>query len=412
MIPVAEAQAVVLTGCTPLAPRPVALDEAPGCVLAEAVVAAEDAPPFANSAMDGYALRSADTRGVPVTLVVVGSVLAGQHRDEPLGAGEAVRIMTGAPIPPGADAVCMIERAHSDDGDATVVIEPEVAAGTAVRPRAEDIAAGDTVFDAGTPLTPAHIGVLAGLGVSTVGVHPRVRVGVISTGDELTESTGPLAPGQIRDANRHSLLALVRDEGFDAVDLGIVRDDEAALRDAFARAPERCDALVTSGGVSVGDRDLVKEVLREASDGSMRWMQVAVRPAKPFAFGVLAATGIPVFGLPGNPVSSLVSFALLARPGLRRLAGHSALFRPALRAVAEVDFDRRPDGKLHLVSSVASVTADGSLQVRPAGGQGSHRLRTLADANALVHLPDGATVPAGHPVGVWLLRPLTSQAAT
>jgi molybdenum cofactor synthesis domain-containing protein len=405
VIPVSEAQTVVVEGCNPLEPRAVALDDARGCVLAAAVVAPEDVPPFENSAMDGYALLAADTRGAPVTLKVVGSLLAGQHRDEPVGPGEAVRIMTGAPIPPGADAVCMIEHTHSDDGDATVVIESEVPAGTAVRPRADDIAAGDLVFDSGTYLTPAHIGVLAGLGATEVHVHPRVRVGVISTGDELTESPGPLRPGQIRDANRHSLLALLRDEGFAAVDLGIVGDDEAALRASFAKAHERCDAVLTSGGVSVGDRDLVKEVLRDASRGSMRWMQVAVRPAKPFAFGVLADSGIPVFGLPGNPVSSLVSFALFARPGLRRLGGHRELFRAAVRATAEVDFERRADGKLHLVSSVTSVASDGTLQVRPAGTQGSHRLRTMADANALVHLPDGPTVPGGQPVSLWLLRP-------
>ena len=403
MISIAEALEAVLGGCAALDPVEIAIDDALGCVLAEPVVADEASPPFANSAMDGYAVHAADTADAPVTLAVVGTVLAGQHRSEPVGRSEAVRIMTGAPMPPGVDAVCLVERTHSADDGATVVIEITVTPGTAMRLRGDDIEVGDTVFETGTQVRPAHIGVLSGLGVTRVRAFPKVRVGVLSTGDELTSSTGPLGPGQIRDSNRHSLLALVRDQGFEPVDLGIVGDDEARLSAIFRDVGERCDAVLTTGGVSVGDRDVVKDVLRELSDDAMRWMQVAVKPAKPLAFGVLARSGVPVFGLPGNPVSCMVSFELFARPGLRRLAGHAEVARPALPAFADADFGRGLDGKTHLVTAIAGVGADGRLHVRPSGGQGSHRLRTLADANALVLLPDGPGAVVGDEVTIWLL---------
>ena len=188
----------------------------------------------------------------------------------------------------------------------------------------EDVAVGDVMAEPGTVLSPAHLGVLANQGIAEVTVYPRPRVGVLSTGDELVSSAGPLAPGQIRDANRHTLLALVRREGWVPVDLGTVGDDEEALGAVLDRAAATCDAVVTSGGVSVGDHDIVKVVLEKRSAGTMRWMQVAIRPAKPFAFGTLDGSGTPVFGLPGNPVSAMVSFELFVRPAVRRMGGHRA----------------------------------------------------------------------------------------
>src|SRR6202041_1290866 len=226
---------------------------------------------------------------------------------------------------------------------------------TFVRQPGRDVAVGDVIAAAGAVLGPAHLGVLANQGASGVRVHRRPRVGVLSTGDELFSGTGPLPPGKIRDANRRTLLALVRREGWDGVDLGIVGDDESALVELLTSAASRCDAILTSGGVSVGDLDLVRVVLEKLSAGKMRWMQVAIRPAKPFAFGVLADSATPVFGLPGNPVSAMVSFELFVRPALRLLAGHRALHRPVVSATTDVDLHRRADGKLHLLRAQLTV---------------------------------------------------------
>lgn len=403
MIPVAEARRFVLACCTPLVPRRVGLGNASGCVLAEPVTAEVSVPPFANSAMDGYALRAADTADAPSRLAVVGSVLAGDEVTIAVGDGEAVRIMTGAPLPPGADAVCMVERTRTEPGATMVVIGEAVEVGTNVRQPGEDIAAGAEVFAAGTVLTPAHIGVLASLGLDSLLVHPPLRVGVVSTGDELAVGPGPLGAGKIRDANRPALLAQLHSEGWEAVDLGVVGDDEGALADVFEGGASSCDVVVASGGVSVGDRDVVKIVLEKLGDGAMRWMQVAVKPGKPFAFATLVSTRTLVFGLPGNPVSALVSYELFVRPALRSMSGHRHLDRPRLSAIAEVDLRRRRDGKLHLLRVLASTGADGALRVRPSGGQDSHMLRAMADANALAVLPDGDGVAAGDAVEILLL---------
>ena len=237
------------------------------------------------------------------------------------------------------------------------------------------------------------------------GVHPRPRVGILSTGDELTSGSGPLGAGQIRDANRHTLLGLVRREGWDAVDLGIVGDDERALTAVLDRAGLECDAIITSGGVSVGDLDIVKLVLHKRSGGTMRWMQVAIRPAKPFAFGTLDVSGTPVFGLPGNPVSAMVSFELFVRPGVRRMAGHRRLDRTVVPAVADADLRRRPDGKIHFVRVVVSLDESGTWHLRPMGGQDSHQLTAMAEANALAVLPDGEGVTVGARVATLLTDP-------
>jgi molybdenum cofactor synthesis domain-containing protein len=243
--------------------------------------------------------------------------------------------------------------------------------------------------------------VLSAIGISEVLAHPRPRIGVLSTGDELVDTGARLAAGQIRDSNRVTLLALVAQNGWQAVDLGLVRDDEEAITQALLDGGATCDAVITSGGVSMGDIDLVRVVLDRL--GEMRWMQVAIRPAKPFAFGQVGERSTPVFGLPGNPVSSMVSFELLARPALRRLAGHHDLLRPEVPAVASAPFPRRPDGKVHYVRVRAERDAEGGLHVRSAGGQGSHHLTAMARAQALLPLADGVGVAAGEVVRVLLL---------
>ncbi len=403
MISVPEARSFVLGSCRPLPPERLPVEKALGLVLAEAVQADEAVPPFDNSAMDGYALRATDTQEGTARLRVVGTLMAGNDpRGLFVGQGEAVRIMTGAPLPAGADAVCMVEHTQPD-GDGFVGVQGRLSPGTNVRRAGDDIPAGSQVFPAGEQLGPAHIGVLASIGASQVSAHRRPRVGIASTGDELVASPGPLPPGKIRDSNRATLLAQVRSDGWEAIDLGWVGDDPDRLAEVLLRAAASCDALITSGGVSVGDRDIVRVVLGRLGGEGARTMQVAVKPAKPFAFSTLPPGGTPAFGLPGNPVSALVSYELFARPALRLMAGHRDLDRPRLRAIAEADLLRPRDGRLYLVRVVATLSADGELRVRPLDGQGSHQLRAMAGANALAVLPDGEGRRAGEPVEVIVL---------
>jgi molybdopterin molybdotransferase len=403
MIPVSEARQFVLSACGLLAPKRIAVRDASGHVLAEAIRAAESVPPFANSSMDGYAVRAADTARPPTRLRVVSTVMAGDNARTFVSAGESVRIMTGAPLPPGADAVCMVERTRVESEGSIVIVEESVQPGTFIRKAGSDIRAGDAVFSPGTHLGAAHVGVLSSIGVEQVLAYPYPTVGVLSTGDELITSTGALTPGKIRDANRPALLAQLQADGFGIVDLGVAGDNEAALTSLLEEAGSRCDAIVSSGGVSVGDRDVMKAVLKDLSGPTMRSMQVAIRPAKPFAFGVLKETGTPVFGLAGNPVSALVSYELFVRPALRSMAGCTVLDRPRLAAVADVDLPRSRDGKLHLVRVTVRTGTDGVLGVRLAGGQESHMLRVMAQSNALALLPDGEGVRAGECVEILLL---------
>ena len=411
MIPFAEARRLVVDRCVPLAPGPVPLLDAAGCVLAEQVVARDPVPPFANSAMDGYAVRAVDVAGAsdvsPVRLRVLATAAAGAPVDVTVGAGDAVRIMTGAPMPPGADAVVMVERsARVVDAAAGTDASPDewvdlfesVSVGRHVRPAGDDLATGAVVAEPGTVLGPALLGVLASVGVRRPVVVRRPRVAVISTGDELVDDDRPLGPGQIRESNRPTLVAAARSFGFDAIDVGTVPDDADALEAALVSAASAYDAVVTSGGVSMGDFDLVKVVLDRLAE--MTWMQVAIRPAKPFAFGVL--DGTPVFGLPGNPVSSLVSLALLGVPGLRRRAGRSDLDLPTVTAEAGVGLTRRTDGRTAYLRVAVRWQGD-RFTARPVGAQGSHQLAATAMANGLAVLPDGPGVAAGGPVEVVLL---------
>jgi molybdopterin molybdotransferase len=348
-------------------------------------------------------------------LRVVGELPAGRAPTIAVGAGEAIRIMTGAPIPDGADAIVMVEhteRVGDDVGDGVrpgaapgVRIMGAAQVGDHVRFAAGDVAPGTVVFAAGTVVRAAHLGVLASLDVEEVEVVPRARVAVLSTGDELVER-GPLAPGQIRDANRPMLRALVEECGALAVDLGMVGDDEAAITRAIATAADTCDALVTSGAVSVGDYDFVKTaieaVARDRPGSDFLWAQVAIKPAKPLAFGRLGR--VPVFGLPGNPVSSHVSFELFARPALRTMMGHAEPGRPRVQARAAHAFGRRTDGRLYVERVVLSRAPDGGFLAARSGVQASNVLSGMARANGLALLPDGDGVAEGDELTVMVLE--------
>jgi molybdenum cofactor synthesis domain-containing protein len=352
-------------------------------------------------------VRAADTAGAtpdsPVRLRVVDELPAGKAPTVPVGPEEAIRIMTGAPAPEGADAIVMVEDTDAEGerggGADVVVVRKEARPGPHVRPAGGDLAVGDPAFPAGSVLGPAHLGVVASLGQSAVSVVRRPRVAVMSTGDELVAPGEPLSIGQIRDSNRPMLMALVAQTGCEAVDFGIGIDDEAVIADRLEKAAATCDAVVTSGGVSMGDYDVIKIVLSRMAD--MNWWQVAIRPAKPLAWGMLAG-GVPIFGLPGNPVSSHVSFELFARPALLQMMGHSKLFRPVTPAIAGHDMRRRSDGKLHLNRVTLRPGHDGSGRptAADAGGQASNVLSAMALSDGLVLLPDGEGVAAGEPVDV------------
>jgi molybdenum cofactor synthesis domain-containing protein len=403
MIPLHEAQEAVLAGCQPLDPQLVAYHEMTGRVLAQDIVAPENVPPFNNTAVDGYAVRSIDAHTTPVELRVVDTLAAGAEPKIAVGEHEAIRIMTGAPLPAGADAVVMVEDTQRV-GETHVNILRAAKMHDGIRDAGSDVRAGETVFVSGTVLNAAGIGVLASVNARTVRAFPRARVALLSTGDELVVDGSPLRIGQIRESNLTMLHSMIADTGCDVINLGVVRDDEAELERVLREVSQRCDAIVTSGGVSMGDFDVVKAVLSRIAE--MQWMQMAVKPAKPFAFGLLsdAQRRVPVFGLPGNPVSSMISFELLARPALRKMMGHTQdLLRPTVRAVADAPLRRKPDGKVHFMRVFAHFADDGRLHVRDSGPQGSHQLAATAAANGLALVPDGAGIDAGGSVDVLLL---------
>ena len=404
MIPLREAQETVLAGCAPLTPLQVAYTEMTGRVLDQDVVALEDVPPFRNTAVDGYAVRAYDTEQAPVELVVVDTLAAGAEPKVSVNAGEAIRIMTGAPMPNGADAVVMVEDTERV-GETHVRIVRSAKVRDGVRDAGSDVRAGETVFVRGTVLNAAGIGVLASVNARTVRAFPRARVALLSTGDELVVDGSPLRIGQIRESNLTMLHSMIAATGCEVINLGVIRDDEAELERALHEVAERCDAIVTSGGVSMGDFDVVKAVLSKIA--TMKWMQMAIKPAKPFAFGQLQSSDgrtIPIFGLPGNPVSSLISYELLARPALRKMMGHTEnVMRPAIRAVLDSPLKRKQDGKIHFMRVFGEFAEDGRLHVRDSGPQGSHQLASTAMANGLAYVPDGNGLQAGEEVSVYLL---------
>jgi molybdopterin molybdotransferase len=401
LISIEEARARVLAEAQPLPPETLPLPDTLGSVLAEDIIASHDVPPFDNSGMDGYAVHAMDiveaAPGCPARLPITETIAAGYVAKRPLARGEAARIMTGAPVPQGADTVVQSELTSEEDG--FVLINEPVKPGKNIRRHGEDVATGDRVLAAGTPLGPAEIGVLASLGRPFVSVHKRPRVAIISTGSELVEVDQPLGPGQIRNSNSYSLRALCRQMGVEAVPFGIVPDDYEATRKAIEAGLEY-DMLLTSGGVSVGRFDFVKDVQAELGVERRLW-GVAMKPGKPLAFGVRGRT--LVFGLPGNPVSAMVSFELFVKPALLRLMGHRRTTKPLYTAVVEEDISN-PDGRVYLVR-VRAWREDGAWHISSTGAQGSGILKSMVGANGLAFIPGGTRgVKAGEQVEFLLMR--------
>jgi molybdopterin molybdotransferase len=394
LLTVDEALERILARVSPLAPRNVPLLDAVGRTLAEDIVAAGDIPPFRNSAMDGYAVRGADVASAHASLRVVGAVAAGGVPDRAVGAGEAMRIMTGAPMPDGADTIVRVE--DTDNGDRLVTVTAATPAGTSVRQAGEDMKRGTTVLTKGTTLRPAEVGLLASLGHPKPLVIARPRVAVLSTGDEIVDVTEEPGPGQIRDANRYSVGAAIWAAGCGPWLRPVVRDTPDELRRALTDAMD-ADAVVTSGGVSVGDHDWVKPVVSEL--GSIDLWAIAIRPGRPLAFGELRAGDrrVPIFGLPGNPVSALLTFELFVRPALLRMSGRTKVHRPRAQARLLDDVDK-PKG---LRFFARGIYDEGAGTVRLTGPQGSGILRSMSLADCLIDLPDeGKRVDAGSVVTV------------
>jgi molybdopterin molybdotransferase len=433
LLSVEEARRGVLDAIQgPVGTETVATADSLGRVLAAPVVAAVSLPPWDNSAMDGYAVRAADTAGAseegPVRLAVTGDVAAGQAAAESVQAGTAFRIATGAPTPPGADAVVPVESTTPLDADgrpgqrgrdatgplpAAVLVHEVVAPGAAIRLRGSDLGEGSTLLAPGRRLRPSAIALAAGAGLGEVEVFRRPRVAVLATGDEVRAPGEPLGPAGIPDANGPGLRALLEVAGCEPIDLGIAKDD---LDDVIARLrralDQGADAIIVSGGVSVGPYDVVKTAIETI--GRIDLWRVAVQPGKPFAFGTArrpAGGDALVFGLPGNPVSSFVTFELFVRPALRRLAGRRDLLRAADKATL-LDPVRKSHGRRAFIRVIAERDDagtplrdhDGRVKVRLAGGQGSHVISALAAADALAIIPEADDeLPAGAPVALWWL---------
>ncbi|MCX7617871.1 gephyrin-like molybdotransferase Glp [Tepidiforma sp.] len=406
MIPVEEARERILSYFSRLEPERKPLLDALGQVLAEDVVAPFDIPPLDNTAMDGYAVRAADTVGAseaaPVELRVIADLAAGYVLETPVGPGEAVRIMTGAPIPPGADAIVPFE--ETDEAlrgineaarkSGAVRVLKAASPGANIRRRGEDVRSGTTVIPAGRVIRPSEVGVLASIGLTHVTVIRRPVVAILSTGDEITPPGEPLQPGRIYDANAYSVAALVRKYGGIPRILGIARD---TVDDLTAKIREGLDAdmLVTSAGVSRGDFDVVKDVL--AREGNIDFWTVRMRPGKPLAFGAFTAPDgrkVPHLGLPGNPVSSMVSFELFGRPAIFTMLGRADWERPTIRAIAR-EYVKNPDGRRFYARCIVTRGDDGRWYADLTGPQGSGMLTSMSAANALAVIPED--VPAANP---------------
>ncbi|MFD3897332.1 gephyrin-like molybdotransferase Glp [Streptomyces cellulosae] len=416
----------ILATVRPLDPIELNLLDAQGCVLVEDVTVPVSLPPFDNSSMDGYAVRVADVAGAseeyPASLEVVGDVAAGAADLVHVGPGQAARIMTGAPLPPGAETVVPVEWTDGGLGEGPASgmrarsLAPEGAGGQVsvyrpaparahVRAEGSDVRAGDRVLEAGTVLGPPQISLLAAVGRGTVRVRPRPRVVVLSTGSELVQPDEPLRPGQIYDSNSFALTAAARDAGAIAYRVGAVADDAETLRDTIEDQLVRADLMVTSGGVSVGAYDVVKEALSHAGDedepgSGVEFRKLAMQPGKPQGFGTVGPDHTPLLALPGNPVSSYVSFELFVRPAIRTLMGLKDVHRPRVRAELRAEKAlTSPKGRRQFLRG---RYADGV--VTPVGGAGSHLVAALARANALVVVPeDVEDVAPGTEVEVVLL---------
>ena len=401
MIPVQEALDKILTKIQFKGVEKIPLDQALGRVMAEDVVSRINNPPLDNSAMDGYALIAGDIQSAtpenPVKLEMVEEIAAGYTAKGTLKPGQTMRIMTGAPIPPGADAVLMQEDTQKD-GDSILCLD-RADVEENIRRAGEDIKIGESVLKKGTTLSPAHIGMLAVIGRSQIAVGQRPTVAILSTGDEILEldetPEGPL----IFNSNGHMLAAQIKSAGGIPVYLGIAKDTEEDLMEKFAWAL-KADIVVSSGGVSVGDYDLVKSTLQKMGQEMLFW-KVAMKPGKPLAFGRIGKT--PIFGLPGNPVSSFVSFEQFVRPSLRKVLGCSDLSHKTVQAKLTRTIYKKP-GRLHFLSSIVSW-ANGEYTVTPAGEQGSGILKSAANANGLLIFPlEAEEIKQGQEVAVQLLE--------
>ncbi len=400
MLTVEEARERILAHFAPLAAEAIPLTTALDRVLAEDAVARDETPPFVNSAMDGYALRAEDTvtatTDTPVSLRMAGEVPAGSVYAGVVASGETVRILTGAPVPDGADAVLQQELTEVADG--VVILRQKVDIGANIRPAGGDIRPGMRLLAAGAQLGPAEIALLAAAGIHPVRVARRPRVAILATGDELAPLGEALRPGQIRETNSPYLIAAVLRAGAEPVPLGIARDRAEDIRAKLAQARD-ADLILTSGGVSVGDYDLVKQILAE--QGNIDFWRVRMRPGKPLAFGLLGTT--PLLGLPGNPASAAVTFELFGRPAIRRMLGSAEIERPLVQARLMGDSIERSDRR-HFVR-VRLSAAEGVLEARQTGRQDSHLISSLRGATAYLVIAEGAgTVRAGEMVPALLLN--------
>ncbi|HEX9124641.1 MAG TPA: gephyrin-like molybdotransferase Glp [Actinomycetota bacterium] len=401
LLSVDDARERILSQISALAPLELPLQEAHGCVLATDVSASVDIPAFASSAMDGFAVRSTEVADAdptsPVELRIVGRALIGRRPEATVGGGEAVRIATGAPIPAGADAIVPIENCEVVGEDVRILApSPE---GKHIRPAGEDVRAGQPLVKTGRRVGAPELGLLATAGISHPLVHPRPRVVVLSTGDELIPPSQGPEFGQVRDSNAYLLFGALREAGAVPVMAGIVRDDPDALKETVLNHLVQADAFVSSGGVSVGERDVVKAAFFRRGD--VEFFKVAMQPGMPQGFGHIE--GKPYFGLPGNPVSVFVSFEVFIRPALMKMMGRRRLFRPQIQAELDQDVSG-PTGKTQFARVL--VRRDGGRYVaRPTGGRGSNLIATVSRANGLAVIPQGVeTAPAGTEVTVWLFR--------
>lgn len=400
MIPVEEAISTALSQVHPLEPLRVPFSDALGLVLAEDVHATEPMPPFRAAAVDGYAIIAGDSS--PVRRLI-GDQSAGYVEDVRVTPETAVRVTTGAPVPAGADAVVMVEFTETQ-GD-RVTIKSAIEPGSNIRPIGQDLAEGQLVLAEGVPLGAPEIGLLAMIGHTQVWVHPAPRVGVLSTGDELVEPGDRLKPGQIRDANRFSLMNAVRESGGQAIDLGKVTDQAETLQETIERGLRQADAVLTSGGVSMGQLDLVKPYL--AQRGTIHFGRVRAKPGKPVTFATV--DGKPVFAMPGFPVSALVSFEIYVRPALLKMAGHTHLFRPRQRASLSHDVVHAM-GRTEFQRAIVTRGTDGHYTATTTGFQGSGRLASMHGANALLILPyQHADFSAGTEVETIIIGPLREE---
>ncbi len=398
VLSVEQAQARILALFSPTEPETVPILQALGRGLVYDVIADAPIPPHDNSAMDGYAVRHADLAGEGTTLRVVGEVPAGRVWPGVLGPGEALRIMTGAPVPAGADTVVRFEDTETDGATMRTMHRPR--AGADIRRAGEDVQAGQVVLRAGVQLGPAEIGMLASLGKPTVSVHRRPRVAVLATGDEILPIDAPAQPGKIRNINSYTNAAQIIQAGGEPLILEIAPDQKSALQDRIRRALElKADLIVTSGGVSVGDFDLVKEVL--SAEGSLDFWWVNMKPGRPLAFGTIGST--PLLALPGNPVAAMLGMMLFGVPAIRRMIGLNPLHLPTIQARLAEAIERK-DGRRHYLRVTLAEGPDGPV-ASLTGDQGSGILNSMVQADGLAIIPENVDhLEAGSPVQVISLR--------